>query len=74
MTWISLMKYPAEIYKLGEYIEVLNTAQELMPIEAGHSRSGTLISWISSIRTAGLINTMEHMEIQYHMIHGPGGI
>ena len=74
MDWRDLMKYPDEIYKLGPWIEVLDTAQELMPIKEGYSRSDTLIMWMARIRDAGLIGLAEHGNIAHRMIVGPGGI
>jgi len=72
--WKDLMKYPNEIYKLGAFVGILDTAEGLMPIKKAGNNSNTLIMWMADIRDAGLINRGEHMEIQQRMIHGPGGI
>jgi len=72
--WKDLMKYPNEIYKLGEWVGVLDMAEELMPPEYTENRSNSLIMWMADIRDAGIITKVEHMIIQQRMIHGPGGI
>ena len=72
--WRDLMKYPNEIYKMGPYIEVLDTAVELLPIKDRGDRTSNLIMWMADIREAGLISYAEHSNIATRMIHGPGGI
>ena len=72
--WKDLMKYPNEIYKLGEYVGILDVAEGLLPPKHVGDRVTTLVIWMADIRDAGLITRAEHINIQQRMIHGPGGI
>lgn len=68
------MKYPNEIHKLGEWVDVLDVAEGLMPPKHIGDRITNLVMWMANIRDAGIITRTEHMNIQQRMIHGPGGV
>jgi hypothetical protein len=67
------MKYKLLIPDQGEFKDLMDTMQELIPIEWNRDRIGTMLSWLRECREADIINYTEYSLIQQELIHGCGG-
>jgi len=74
MNWQDLIKYPNLLDNMNpDLIELMDTMQELVPIEEQRDRVGTMTSWLYACLVKGIITPNEDMKIKHEMIHGCGG-
>jgi len=75
--WKDLMKYRNMIglfQNRKEVEELLDTLEELIPIEKDRDRVGTFLTWIRKGEEAGLIDRYDGVKITRYIIDGPGGM
>jgi len=73
-SWRDLIKYPNLLGRADpRVVEILDTLEELIPIEEGRDRLMRMSEWLDKAYNEELITPNEDVLIKHELIHGCGG-